>query len=587
MTKAKKISCIILAVIVVAISLFCTPLIFKKDVSAVSGNWRTYTAILDGSNGVYTISNAKQLSYFNENMSTYKASRISLVANIDMSEHYWTPKQSYFFAGVFEGNNHTISGLYIDGVGMAGLFSKIDYGGQVANLNLKNVYITNATGYAGSICGYLEGSNGKEYNINNCNISNCNITYKGTNNEVFIGGVAGFTYSSIIKNCYLFALNIVCGASKPTTAFVGGIAGEANNSYIYGCCYYRSYRKDDGDYVFDKLNAIATTTSFCGGIVGRLNYKNSKTSTNIDSCYINEAVIVSGDSETATAYAGGIAGAVEYGNITNCRGYCPNAYAKVITYESESGSSIKSNYRGKRVWDDWSDCYIYDDNSNGMTYTQTRENVKCGGIAGRLASGCKISNCYVPSTPYVKEAQHKLTLTLKVKIVYWGTYWFTDVIEVPYKTDYYLDPICDENFGTVDNCYVSKNASSEIGEVWTIGGSTKYSSVPKVTSNGTAIEDYLLLTWQCDDRYEYYISVTEPDDYVNSVTVDITIRHPDNITLNCNFFEKTFSDADDFSKYYGTSYSNELGKDFPGIWSSSSYPKLKNNYWEYNTKKPG
>ena len=332
MQKVKKlkiaICCVLIAIMVLSASV-CTGLFTAKNTTgAVSGNWSEnsyYKIRPDGSyiselklvNGYYQISVPQELSFFNQNLATYVSAKIILTNNIDLSAHYWTPNTNVKFKGVFDGNYYTITGLTIDGGSSAGLFGTIDYGATIKNLNIKSASITKATGDAGIICGYLEGLRDNDYSIKNCNISDSSITYIGSG-RVRVGGIAGFSYSSLITNCMISNLSIThSGGSdaKPSDCYVGGVIGRGANCRVYITGVEGSSTA---------LTATATSSCYAGGIVGEMYQdNNSTTTTAIEKCYyagtsISAGYYVNTNNGTVNAYAGGIVGALNYGDVFHC-----------------------------------------------------------------------------------------------------------------------------------------------------------------------------------------------------------------------------------------------------------------------------
>ena len=135
----------------------------------------------------------------------------------------WTPigRDEYnTYTGTFDGQGHTISGIYIDSnATFVGLFGYIGTDGNVLNLILADSYINSSNssdhsiGFVGGICGYNEGSF-----ITNCSNS-------GTvNGGKFTGGICGYNYGSITD----------CSNSGTVTGSgdVGGICGENEGSII-------------------------------------------------------------------------------------------------------------------------------------------------------------------------------------------------------------------------------------------------------------------------------------------------------------------------------------------------------------------
>jgi hypothetical protein len=152
-----------------------------------------------------------------------------LTADIDLSAYGsrwnngkgWIPVGNALsaFTGDFNGNNHKISGLYINDreLEFAGLFGVIINFGAVENLNV-DVNITggnHAGGIAGGV-GYYS------------TITNCSVTGNVSGN-VSVGGIAG-QISGSMSNCY--SATAVNGND-----IVGGIAGSVSHNGSVTSCY--------------------------------------------------------------------------------------------------------------------------------------------------------------------------------------------------------------------------------------------------------------------------------------------------------------------------------------------------------------
>lgn len=201
--------------------------------------------------GVYEIFNAGQLYWFAGLISgtltdgTAQDSYASamLIADIVVNQNVlkadgtlnegtyrsWTPigKESARFYRTFDGNNHTISGLYYDNSDstgkMIGLFGYIN-GGTVKNVGVIDSYI-NGYEFIGGISGYmLKGT------ITNCYFKGSIIA------NAYIGGICGLN-SDTISNCYSMA-------SIRGGEYQGGIAGRVYEKDNVNC-YYLS-NTDDG-----------------------------------------------------------------------------------------------------------------------------------------------------------------------------------------------------------------------------------------------------------------------------------------------------------------------------------------------------
>ena len=189
------------------------------------------------------------------------------------------------FCGNLDGNDYTISNLFIDrgGDNNIGLFGYI-HTGKVQNLNLENADIT-GNEKVGSIAGSINGTSSALGIIDNCNVSG-NIN--GTGN--IVGGIAGSigTYG-IVSGCIVEGT--VSGAS-----YVGGITGHINGlgSNLINCG------------VKANVSSYTGTGIQIGGIAGEINING-----NVANCYASGNV--SGYNQI-----GGLVGCVYGGTITNC-----------------------------------------------------------------------------------------------------------------------------------------------------------------------------------------------------------------------------------------------------------------------------
>ena len=159
------------------------------------------------------------------------------------------------FKYIFEGNNHTISGLIVPDASTnrivnsnySGLFGHITSNGIVQNL-----HIANATSVSTPTCkriGILSGTNNGT--IINCSVTGSSIT--STKDSRIQGAISAYS-TGTIANCYTFECKI---KNEDVSCYTGAIAGEAGG-IILNCYVY---------------NNIFTTnsSSFSGGLVGQSN----------------------------------------------------------------------------------------------------------------------------------------------------------------------------------------------------------------------------------------------------------------------------------------------------------------------------
>lgn len=134
------------------------------------------------------------------------------------------------FYGIFDGNGHTVKGLFINATWMAGLFSSNC--GTIQNLGVTDGYIY-GNYYSGGISGYNFGS------IINC-YNTCEIVGESKPNPDYpssappttshVGGIAGWNSDGTVINCYNtgnMSVSIAMGGGGGNAA--GGIVGSGGN----------------------------------------------------------------------------------------------------------------------------------------------------------------------------------------------------------------------------------------------------------------------------------------------------------------------------------------------------------------------
>ena len=135
------------------------------------------------------------------------------------------------YTGTFDGNGHTISGLYFNKSNSwyVGLFGCIGAEGKISNVGVSDSYFQSSNcPYIGGVCGSNSGE------LQNCSNSS---TVIGKENEYRIGGVCGDN-SGTIKSCYNTA-------SVSGQYSVGGVCGDNYEGPITNC-YYLSGTVADG-----------------------------------------------------------------------------------------------------------------------------------------------------------------------------------------------------------------------------------------------------------------------------------------------------------------------------------------------------
>lgn len=180
----------------------------------------------------YLIYNETQLyqmsNYLNQDGVVFK-----LMKDLDLTEFIsenfpsegWTPVgvETSHFKGKFYGNNHTVSGLFINkpSINNVGFFGYVE-GATIQDLKLKGSSIRGGIS-TGSICGHAI----------NSTISNCNVVLTSfLEGKTYTGGFVGFIGSSTIKECSSEATIALMGASS-----CGGFCGYSESSAFRNCTF--------------------------------------------------------------------------------------------------------------------------------------------------------------------------------------------------------------------------------------------------------------------------------------------------------------------------------------------------------------
>lgn len=230
---------------------------------------------------------------------SYDGKTVTLLNDLDLSDIYNESGRSWEaigtqdigglkpFAGTFDGQNHSISGLYANNDGtMLGLFGAVT--GTVKDITVSGEISGNSV--IGGIAGWCSGS------ITNCH-SSVNITSLRE-----AGGIVGtLNNGGVISGCE----NSGNVAIENKETYAGGIAGHNIDGLVSECS--NSGRIENGlDGFRNKL----------GGIVGFLDNGKIQDSHNTGDV-VSNAETASYTADTTQNYVGGIVGYSSYGTVTN------------------------------------------------------------------------------------------------------------------------------------------------------------------------------------------------------------------------------------------------------------------------------
>lgn len=250
---------------------------------------------------VYEISNAGQLYWFaglvngtlsgvaqNKSANAVLTADIVVNANVLKSDgtlnegtfKEWTPiaTSASPYTGIFDGQNHTISGLYFNQENSydVGLFGRNN--GKIANAGILDSYFY-GTSKVGGMCGnnytgtitncYNTGSVSGLGNLGGVNGYNDGGTITNSYNagsvsgtERYVGGVSGYNDGGTITNCY----NV---GSVGGSGYVGGVNGW--NKGIITNCY--------------NTGSVSGTGVNVGGVIGR-----NESNASITNCYYDSTI---------------------------------------------------------------------------------------------------------------------------------------------------------------------------------------------------------------------------------------------------------------------------------------------------------
>ena len=350
----------------------------------------------DSKDAVYEISNAGQLYWFaglvngtlsgvTQNTSANAVLTKDIVVNKNVLKpdgtlnegtfKKWTPiaTSASPYTGIFEGQNHTISGLYFNQEDSydVGLFGRNN--GKIANAGILDSYFY-GTSKVGGVCG-----NNYTGTISNC-YNTGSVSGIGT-----AGGVSGYNYTGSITNCYN------TGNVSGSSGFVGGVCGNNYtgtiiNSYnagsVSGLECVGGVSGDNGTGSITDCYNIGSVSGSEGNVGGVNGYNNGGSITN---CY--NVGSVSG----TDYYVGGVSGENANGTIINCYN------AGSVSGKYDVGGVSGENANGT-ITNCYYDSTIYTGTAIGANSSGTTEKVegkttdefKTGEVAYLLSQGCTI-----------------------------------------------------------------------------------------------------------------------------------------------------------------------------------------------------
>lgn len=344
----------------------------QAQVSVWNGTYAPWTNGTGTEADPFLIENAQQLAYLTYRVNNGLDAEGGHVSNHDL--HYklmtdvnlngsqsfqWTPignwiseTNYYSFGGHFDGNNHTVSGLYINSIAdRVGFFGYTD-GAEIKNLSVFGSEVSTTGHYAGGIAGFanstiISGSN------NNCNISLSTPASTSTSYS-YVGGIVGYS-SSTTSITNSFNTGNVFSNSYSYTSNAGGIVGYSSSNMTITNCY------NIGDISSSTPSSFSYSSfsSYAGGIVGY-----SSSAMNITNCY-NMGDISSSSYSPSCSYAGGIEG-YSYNNFYNAG--IKNSYNVGNISSGHSGGILGTKNNSSSYYGVVVNCYYLDTCGGDNTY---------------------------------------------------------------------------------------------------------------------------------------------------------------------------------------------------------------------------
>ena len=398
----------------------------------------------------YLISSAEELAglAYLTNISsstTYNNSNVYYLqtADIDVSAYWWdaigtNASTSYYFQGHYDGDGHTVSGIYTQPGSSStysyqGLFGYV-YGASSTNrAEISNVGVidSNIQGYqyVGGIAGYAHYTN----------ITNCYNTGSVTGSSQHIGGVVGYNTNSTVSNSYN------TGDVTSSGYNVGGVVGGNDSSTVTN-----SYNTGD------VTGSTAVANSNVGGVVG-FNYQAT-----VENSYNTGSVT------SSSSYVGGVVGrnySATVSNSYNTGGVSGTSYVGGVVGYNLSSSTVSNSYNTGDVTSTYSGSYAdtggvvgYNSSSTVSnsynTGSVTASGQRVGGVVGYNYNGADVYNSF--NTGSVTGTASAYTGAIvgynyynsaTISNCYWGVNC-TQTKAYGYNSD-----------GTVANCYQFENDS--------------------------------------------------------------------------------------------------------------------------------
>lgn len=265
--------------------------------------------------GVYQIGTAEELAWLaaeiNNSSNNSQSYSAVLTADIDLGYRPWTPIGCYVdwqnnhpYRGVFDGQGHTVSGLYVTALsnGYAGLFGYTSGSTTIKNLTVEGeIRLEDVSTTAKHIGGIVGEANAKlERCVSRVRISAAGF---GTRDTCAVGGIAGKLSGAMTDCRFEGSIDITCERGGAyISGGVGGLAGNAAGGALTRCV-------NTGAVTVDKGTGV-------GGIAGITSREVTFTQCANTGHISNDTTAVLSSGEKPKGGTGGILGVGKSGNVS-------------------------------------------------------------------------------------------------------------------------------------------------------------------------------------------------------------------------------------------------------------------------------
>ena len=247
----------------------------------------------------FLIENEANLAWFADSVNSTSGTiniNAKLMAPLDMGHKLFMPIASgsgaIMFGGVFDGNNQTISNLYLNSEELGeipGAFCPAKY----PKCNAQNV----------GLVGVLNGGTIKNLNLQDVDIlaaTNKGVS-GGKDNPISVGPFVGFQRGGTVENCFVTGEILTSGKGNSIGGLVGNAwKGSINNSLSTVDVW------------------VSGDESYVGGVVGSIREGEGVTGgVSVDACVYDGSIIINSGNGTA----GGVVGYYEKGALSVSRSY--------------------------------------------------------------------------------------------------------------------------------------------------------------------------------------------------------------------------------------------------------------------------